>query len=140
MLGRRVAVAQSVLPSPADYSGHSRRGGFAAWADANGWYIKTLMEYVGWKDVKSAMRYLDGADPFARHRIEASLSPQITSSLVLPAPGSAPPLQSGGDSSRSEEHTSELQSLMRISYAVFCLKNTPIHTPRQSSDIQSSTP
>src|SRR3546814_9934658 len=31
---------------------------------------------------------------------------------------------------RSEEHTSELQSLMRISYAVFCLKkknNTNIH-------------
>src|SRR3546814_9303628 len=27
-----------------------------------------------------------------------------------------------GVSSRSEEHTSELQSLMRISYAVFCLK------------------
>src|SRR3546814_9954931 len=26
--------------------------------------------------------------------------------------------------SRSEEHTSELQSLMRISYAVFCLKKT----------------
>src|SRR3546814_7106012 len=26
------------------------------------------------------------------------------------------------DSERSEEHTSELQSLMRISYAVFCLK------------------
>src|SRR3546814_8628261 len=25
---------------------------------------------------------------------------------------------------RSEEHTSELQSLMRISYAVFCLQNT----------------
>src|SRR3546814_9731906 len=27
-----------------------------------------------------------------------------------------------GDQGRSEEHTSELQSLMRISYAVFCLK------------------
>src|SRR3546814_4648406 len=27
-----------------------------------------------------------------------------------------------GDQQRSEEHTSELQSLMRISYAVFCLK------------------
>src|SRR3546814_6512615 len=27
-----------------------------------------------------------------------------------------------GDAIRSEEHTSELQSLMRISYAVFCLK------------------
>src|SRR3546814_2287282 len=29
--------------------------------------------------------------------------------------------------SRSEEHTSELQSLMRISYAVFCLKKTTLH-------------
>src|SRR3546814_10456493 len=29
----------------------------------------------------------------------------------------------GDRSRRSEEHTSELQSLMRISYAVFCLKN-----------------
>src|SRR3546814_5662984 len=28
----------------------------------------------------------------------------------------------GGTERRSEEHTSELQSLMRISYAVFCLK------------------
>src|SRR3546814_10914269 len=28
-----------------------------------------------------------------------------------------------GSGRRSEEHTSELQSLMRISYAVFCLKN-----------------
>src|SRR3546814_7448766 len=45
---------------------------------------------------------------------------------------------------RSEEHTSELQSLMRISYAVFCLtknKHThsllnsmpPIHTPQHHS-------
>src|SRR3546814_8388955 len=33
---------------------------------------------------------------------------------------------------RSEEHTSELQSLMRLSYAVFCLnkKPTPLHTSR----------
>src|SRR3546814_2389970 len=29
---------------------------------------------------------------------------------------------------RSEEHTSELQSLMRISYAVFCLKKKTYHT------------
>src|SRR3546814_1565454 len=31
-------------------------------------------------------------------------------------------------STRSEEHTSELQSLMRISYAVFCLKQKKIYT------------
>src|SRR3546814_9992853 len=30
---------------------------------------------------------------------------------------------------RSEEHTSELQSLMRISYAVFCLKKKKTHIP-----------
>src|SRR3546814_1111728 len=30
--------------------------------------------------------------------------------------------------SRSEEHTSELQSIMRTSYAVFCLKNTKTQT------------
>src|SRR3546814_4197390 len=39
--------------------------------------------------------------------------------------------------SRSEEHTSELQSLMRISYAVFCLKkkkNTSKHRTRQDEN------
>src|SRR3546814_6811855 len=36
--------------------------------------------------------------------------------------------------SRSEEHTSELQSLMRISYAVFCLKKkTKTHNTTQTS-------
>src|SRR3546814_10088406 len=36
-----------------------------------------------------------------------------------------------GSGMRSEEHTSELQSLMRISYAVFCLKKkNKNHTPR----------
>src|SRR3546814_10889373 len=32
---------------------------------------------------------------------------------------------------RAEEHTSELQSLMRISYAVFCLKQKTTETPNQ---------
>src|SRR3546814_1852724 len=34
-------------------------------------------------------------------------------------------------STRSEEHTSELQSLMRISYAVFCLKKKNTHKVKQ---------
>src|SRR3546814_1133251 len=36
---------------------------------------------------------------------------------------------------RSEEHKSELQSLMRLSYAVFCLKNKIKHTPIKSDAI-----
>src|SRR3546814_1021049 len=43
------------------------------------------------------------------------------------APGRAPPDEVRFFMARSEEHTSELQSLMRISYAVFCLKKTKIH-------------
>src|SRR3546814_3912114 len=35
----------------------------------------------------------------------------------------------GDQNTRSEEHTSELQSLMRISYAVFCLKKKNITEP-----------
>src|SRR3546814_8795199 len=43
-------------------------------------------------------------------------SPTISEATAVPWPlGAGAPL-------RSEEHTSELQSLMRISYAVFCLK------------------
>src|SRR3546814_10896936 len=34
---------------------------------------------------------------------------------------------------RSEEHTSELQSLMRISYAVFCLKKKTTNTQKQKT-------
>src|SRR3546814_3822807 len=36
---------------------------------------------------------------------------------------------------RSEEHTSELQSLMRISYAVFCLKKKNTRTRREYDSI-----
>src|SRR3546814_9641974 len=36
--------------------------------------------------------------------------------------------QAGRSDDRSEEHTSELQSLMRISYAVFCLKKKKHNT------------
>src|SRR3546814_1099042 len=39
-----------------------------------------------------------------------------------------PPGFESAGSHRSEEHTSELQSLMRISYAVFCLKKKSITT------------
>src|SRR3546814_1327286 len=42
---------------------------------------------------------------------------------------------------RSEEHTSELQSLMRISYAVFCLKkkNYPLVRYQKITSLNSST-
>lgn len=69
---RRLLTAAG-LPDAEDYSSHSLRRGFAGWANANGWDVKALMEYVGWRDVHSAMRYLDGGDLFARQRIEVGL-------------------------------------------------------------------
>src|SRR3546814_3930027 len=40
---------------------------------------------------------------------------------------------------RSEEHTSELQSLMRISYAVFCLKKKKKPNHKQKESLQIHT-
>src|SRR3546814_7035200 len=74
---------------------------------------------------------------FGRDRSIAALRPAIPSAATVSCPGVCRALRcsdaaldrrrlparrhrEGGD--RSEEHTSELQSLMRISYAVFCLK------------------
>src|SRR3546814_2978936 len=55
---------------------------------------------------------------------------EITDVSVHGAGGTAhnaPVLMVGDRLERSEEHTSELQSLMRNSYAVFCLKNKKKH-------------
>src|SRR3546814_5613760 len=56
----------------------------------------------------------------------------------VPRPAEGLPIINGGahvgnGRHRSEEHTSELQSLMRISYAVFCLKKKKTTTYNQTS-------
>src|SRR3546814_10724195 len=44
-----------------------------------------------------------------------------------------------GHADRSEEHTSELQSLMRISYAVFCLtKKQPYNTQSRTNNYETN--
>src|SRR3546814_9291221 len=81
--------------------------------------------------VERAWKWTNGGQPTLgppktrRGRRTVSLSPQVVAVLRPLLVGRA--LTS---SCRSEEHTSELQSLMRISYAVFCLKkkqNTNIY-------------
>src|SRR3546814_4746852 len=54
-------------------------------------------------------------------REEAKVEPDAPPVTPMPA-ATVIQSQPGPDGSRSEEHTSELQSLMRLSYAVFCLK------------------
>lgn len=82
----RSLFAQAQIPLADQYSSHSLRRGFASWANSNGWELKTLMDYVGWKDMRSALRYIDSPDPFARTRIEQQLQQPASIALMESAP------------------------------------------------------
>src|SRR3546814_2807712 len=83
--------------------------------------------------------YVDAVDhPLGRARAEQSRLAAIFDHRLLDrqqhvaatarGPAIAGPRQRADELRRSEEHTSELQSLMRISYAVFCLKKQKKNT------------
>src|SRR3546814_2435779 len=72
-------------------------------------YIKSLTHYA-----RGTRSRLKDAPTACRHSVSGTVS--------LPSSGCFSPFPHGTGSLRSEEHTPELQSLMRISYAVFCLK------------------
>src|SRR3546814_3658813 len=60
--------------------------------------------------------------PRSRMRSKRMLSPCAVGPLLGPQRHGAQRWPENEQVARSEEHTSELQSLMRITYAVFCLK------------------
>jgi len=86
---RRLFIAADVTTAAA-YSSHSLRRGFAGWARENGWDFKELMEYVGWRDIKSAMRYLESSPDQLKARFEQGLPPITvtppTVELLSPVP------------------------------------------------------
>src|SRR3546814_4174165 len=65
------------------------------------------------------LAFADYFAPAFQHAVPEAQFKTITANLVAQY---GQPVAVESASSRSEEHTSELQSLMRISYAVFCLK------------------
>src|SRR3546814_2827195 len=78
--------------------------------------------------VAPVRRHAGGADFRAGRRPDRSSEPAVHDAGDLCRPrglagdARAPRDARAGSGVRSEEHTSELQSLIRISYAVFCLK------------------
>jgi site-specific recombinase XerD len=74
------------LTEAQEYSSHSLRRGFAGWANANGWDLKELMEYVGWRDIKSALRYLEASPQKLRERFERGLPEPMPSPVDLGKP------------------------------------------------------
>src|SRR3546814_3530897 len=87
--------------------------------------LQQQQELSGRQEITSMKRVLLAdfflCDSGCTHRGSALRNQQLAPSPLLPL--------SDGIPLRSEEHTSELQSLMRISYAVFCL-NKKKHTKR----------
>src|SRR3546814_4978117 len=93
---------------------------------------------IGFLDIMGLRAPLQSKFDEDEHRRHAALAGELRAliseaKVSLPASAFAEPV--GDEASlvtrtrslRSEEHTSELQSLMRISYAVFCLKKKKRH-------------
>src|SRR3546814_1483526 len=85
------------------------------------------------------------ADRLDAGQVRPDRSPRCRAHAVTDAPDLRRCARRLSRRTRSEEHTSELQSLMRISYAVFCLKKknrteqvTTIHKPKQQKQKQTS--
>lgn len=89
----RSLLKQAGVPESATFSTHSMRRGFANWASENGWDVKQLMDYVGWRDMKSALRYVDVATSAARDRIESALTPMAipATAIIVKALAGQPP-------------------------------------------------
>src|SRR3546814_4270716 len=79
------------------------------------WEVRELQHQPGAEDADSRGAFLDEERSGEEHALAA---PSGTRLRFLDDIGH----HRRAEDERSEEHTSELQSLMRISYAVFCLK------------------
>src|SRR3546814_3334074 len=86
---------------------------------------------------RTAMNIVD-ANWYRVHSFDADMRlAEITINLTNPDDFSGQ--LSLWDNKRSEEHTSELQSLMRISYAVFCLKKKKTKNTHRQHQSQAKT-
>src|SRR3546814_1985392 len=105
-----------------------RRGGGRPHGCNRGWPARAARAAAG------EVRQAGGEDPHLRRRALQLHQPALLAGELSVA---EPALLCLGAEAlhRSEEHTSELQSLMRISYAVLCFKKkTPKESTKQSTD------
>src|SRR3546814_1916557 len=98
---------------------HLARLSFIRRARALGFSIEQVQELLKLADQKNIS--CNAVDAIAREHL-AEIDRKLRDLNTLRVELSSVIVQCGHGTIRSEEHTSELQSLMRISYAVFCLK------------------
>src|SRR3546814_6573640 len=100
---------------------------YQRYAELQGWRFEIIdaseIEIGGYKE---ASAQISGTGVFARLKFESGAHRVQR----------VPVTEGSGRIHRSEEHTSELQSLMRISYAVFCLKQKKLnqHTTKKPTN------
>src|SRR3546814_6834118 len=97
-------------------TGPCKRRGHSAFPDGSAIAVTALLK-PWWRE---AQRTSSGSSHLLMMAHRLRTSPASTKEMRMRAHFPA-------SKSRSEEHTSELQSLMRISYAVFCLKKKKSH-------------
>src|SRR3546814_4892160 len=93
--------------------------------------LQTGLSLAVWRQqarLEAASARLRMGEPVTRVAYEVGYESVATFSMIFRQNFGTTPSQyarsGAGTAWRSEEHTSELQSLMRMSYAVFCLKKT----------------
>src|SRR3546814_8175943 len=89
-------------------------------AEVTGEFVCNMATY----DLREEMNATSESVPIEVDELALAGLTSLPSKLVKPPRVAESPVHL-----RSEEHTSELQSLMRISYAVFCLKKTKTQEP-----------
>src|SRR3546814_2748584 len=94
--------------------------------DGGRWPVRHLSATI----MRTATEVPFPAKPLSRRNMSCTVEPVVARS------NSAPCLPPG--LKRSEEHTSELQSLMRISYAVFCLTKQKLRSQRDNSVVRTT--
>src|SRR3546814_5603998 len=93
-----------------------------------------------WTDDKVQEEVIKLLQPFNPKGIEITPDTDLSADLMMDSVAAMNLVMEIEDrfEIRSEEHTSELQSLMRISYAVFCLKNKK-NKVKQNNQIITNT-
>jgi hypothetical protein len=115
----RKLLSQAGVTDAEAFSSHSLRRGFAQWAGMSGWDLRELMNYVGWRDVKAAMRYLDGVSTDQKARFEQGLDRALPETSAKPRRRNCPACP------RSHRPRSRFPSICRLQRQPPCRRQCP---------------
>lgn len=87
-VGRILARIASDAKIEVHFTSHSMRRGFANWAVDQGWSLKELMEYVGWKGASNAARYVSSKFNFGPIALAQPSASSVVASVQTDLSGS----------------------------------------------------